>query len=55
MLAEMLANRARSGTTTDYRNLKDNAVLSSIREKVAKGDLDAFDEEADPGKTVKPS
>lgn len=53
MLSEMLANRARSGTTTDHRNWKDNALLSSIREKVAKGDLDAFDEESDPGKAVK--
>lgn len=54
LLSEMLAKRARSGTTTDHRNIKDNAVLSGICEKIAKGDLDDSDEEDVPGMVVNP-
>jgi hypothetical protein len=54
LLSEMLAKRARSGTTTDHRNIKDNAVLSGICEKIAEGDLDDSDEEDVPGMVVNP-
>lgn len=52
MLSEMLGKRARS-SITDHRNVKDNAVLSILCEKVAKGDLDESDEEDVPGIVVK--
>lgn len=57
LLSDMLAKRARSGTSTEPRNFKNNAVLSSICEKVAKGDLDDdhMDEEsASEGKDTAP-
>lgn len=50
LVSEMLAKRARSGASSYHINIKDNAVLNSICEKVAKGDLDDFEDEDVPGK-----